>query len=59
MLVFTNSTVTANCSVKVKQEIDRKSCSERSCRFGQSSGKKEAAITVSVTSLYLPVSKEN
>ena len=45
--------------MKAKQEIDRKSSIERSCRFGQSSGKIKAVITISVTSFYLPVSKEN
>ena len=46
-------------SLKAKQGIDRKSSIERSCRFGQSSGKIEAVITISVTSLYLPVLKED
>ena len=58
-MTFTNSTVSASYSVKTKQGIDRKSSIERSCRFHQSSGKTEAVVTISVTSLYLPVSKEN
>ena len=58
-MTFTNSTVSASYSVKAKQEIDRKSSIKRSCRFGQSSGKTEAVITISVTLLYFPVSKEN
>ena len=58
-MTFTNSTVSASYSVKAKPGIDRKSSTERSGRFGQSSGKREAEITLSVTSFYLPVSKEN
>ena len=57
-MTFANSTVSASYSVKGKQGIDRKSSIERSCRFGQSSGKTEAT-TISVTSLYLLVSKGN
>ena len=56
-MTFTNSTVSASCSVKTKQGIDRSIA--KSCRFPQSSGKIEAVITISVTSLYLPVSKDN
>ena len=58
-MTFTNATVSANYSVKTKQGIDRKSSIERSCRFRKTSGNIEAVITISTTSLYLPVSKEN
>ena len=58
-MTFTNSTVKASNSVKVKQGINRKSSIERLCRSGQTSRKVEAAITISVISLYFPVSKKN
>ena len=45
--------------VKTKQGIDRKSSSKRSCNIRQSSGKIEAAVIISVTSVYLLISKEN
>ena len=51
--------VSARYSANTKEGIDKKSSSERSCRIRQSSGKIEAAVTNSVTSVYLLVSKEN
>ena len=58
-MTFTNSTAIASYSVKTKQGIDRESSSESSCRIRQSPGKIEAAVTISVTSVYFLVSKEN
>ena len=58
-MIFTNSAVSANYSVKTKQGIDRPSSSERPCRIRQLTRKIEAAVTISVTSVYLLVSKEN
>ena len=48
-MIFTNSAVSANYSVKTKQGIDRPSSSERSCRIRQLARKIEAAVTISVT----------
>ena len=45
--------------MKVKQRIDRKWSGQRLWKSGKSSRKKEAVITISVTSLYLPVSKRS
>ena len=58
-MTFIDSTVSASYSVRANQRIDRKSSSERSCRFGPSSGKIEAVKLSVVTSFYLSVSKEN
>ena len=45
--------------MKTKQGIYRKLSIERLCRFGQISEKVQAVITISGTSLYFWVSKEN
>ena len=58
-MTFTNSTIKASYSVKAKRGIDRKSSIGRSYTFGQSSEIIKAIITIRVTSLYLPISKEN
>ena len=58
-MTFINSIVSASYSMKAALGIDRNSFIGGSCKFGQSSGKIEDVITISVTSLYLPVSKES
>ena len=58
-MTLTNSKVSASYLVKAKQGINRKSSIKRRYKFGQSSGIIEAVITISITLLYLPVSKEN
>ena len=58
-MTLTNSTVSASYLVKAKQGINRKSSIKRQYKFGQSSGIIEAVITISITLLYLPVSKKN